>query len=143
MFKFETTRKASNPLNPIYKLQSFETAPFSATKFLRDGLDVKDIEKAKPKSYLATPFIRNTLQISDIEKSSPCVTKPIRHKTLGYDNLTYTDVTKANWRTSRCVNPLQPEYQVFDGNRKSYTIGEISGSRPRPAPAAITLKTRN
>jgi hypothetical protein len=38
---------------------------------------------------------------------------------------------------------LNPEYLVFDENMKSYKIGEISGSKPTPAPSPPKIGAKN
>lgn len=46
--RFFTTREPSNPLNPTYKLASFEYVPPEPVPFKRDPLAVDDIDGARP-----------------------------------------------------------------------------------------------
>lgn len=55
-----------------------------------------------------------------------------------YDSFSYQDVTKANFKTTRHGNPLQPEYVIRDENDKAVTIGVVDGS----APAKVRERTR-
>jgi hypothetical protein len=41
--KFKTKRESCNPLNPSYKLQSFEVLPAPIPKFIRDAINNSDI----------------------------------------------------------------------------------------------------
>lgn len=55
----------SNPLNPSYKLPSYKIKPATPRKFLRDGLNVKDIPGSSPvQRTLACK--RNSLDVSDV-----------------------------------------------------------------------------
>lgn len=47
--KFKTARNSCNPLNPVYKLQSFEVIPAPIPKFIRDAFDCADIAGSRPK----------------------------------------------------------------------------------------------
>jgi hypothetical protein len=47
--KFDTTRQASNPLNPVYKLTHVEYVKPDPPKFIRDSMTVNDLEGARPK----------------------------------------------------------------------------------------------
>lgn len=71
MKEFSTTRAPSNPLEPVYKLQSFEPVPPEEPKFIRDQIDISDIEKAKPAPMLQSHFLRETNLIRDIEGARP------------------------------------------------------------------------
>ena len=46
--KFVTKREPANPLNPVYKLASFTYVPPDPPKFIRDGLEIGDIEGSRP-----------------------------------------------------------------------------------------------
>jgi hypothetical protein len=69
--EFTTTRAPSNPLEPIYKLQSFEPVPPVEPRFIRDQMAINDIEKARPTPMLQDHFLRETNYIKDIEGSHP------------------------------------------------------------------------
>lgn len=68
--KFQTNRQPSNPLNPVYKLPHVEHVPPVEPKFLRDNIQIKDIDGAHPKKakYYET---RDIMKTGDIEGSSP------------------------------------------------------------------------
>lgn len=55
----------SNPLNPSYKLPSYEIKPATPRKFLRDGLNVKDIPGSSP-VHTTLACKRNSLDVSDV-----------------------------------------------------------------------------
>jgi hypothetical protein len=83
------------------------------------------------------------LYISDIEGSSPIRLVKERKRSTGFNNIDYDDVTKGKWITSRCENPLAPEYSLRDEHGKLYKLGKIPGSYPKEGPAPINEKTRN
>ena len=64
--KFSTTRPASNPLNPVYKLPTVEYREPTPPKFLRDQITNADIDGAHPKKpkYYET---RDILSVDDID----------------------------------------------------------------------------
>jgi hypothetical protein len=64
--QFQTTRPPSNPLNPVYKLAHVEYQPPAPPKFIRDCIDIDDIDGAKPKKakYFET---RNLMDVNDID----------------------------------------------------------------------------
>ncbi len=65
IFKFVTKREPSNPLNPVYKLPSFTIVPPEVPRFIRDGMQIDDIEGSKP--ILKKKFApRDTLNCFDI-----------------------------------------------------------------------------
>ena len=68
--KFKTKRAPHNPLNPEYKLQSVEFVPAPQPRFIRDQMDVGDIEGSKPKvkQYLKT---RDNYNVHDIKGANP------------------------------------------------------------------------
>lgn len=66
--KFTTKREASNPLNPHYSLSKVEYRPVTPPKFIRDQMQVDDIDKAKPKVDTRTAAqTKNIMKIDDIE----------------------------------------------------------------------------
>lgn len=64
--KFTSTREPSNPLNPQYKLQSFQYVPPPPLKFIRDHIQHSDIEGSKTKQRSAQAA-RDNIQVADIE----------------------------------------------------------------------------
>ena len=74
-FKFKTNR-ASNPLNPHYKLQTVTYLEQDPGKFLRDTLEVKDITDARTLGTsvkFGRHSLKETNKVSDIAgaKSRP------------------------------------------------------------------------
>lgn len=63
--KFVTSRAPSNPLEPVYKLQSFKYIPPEPPRFIRDAMVHDDIDGTKPaiKRELA---VRDVLKVDDI-----------------------------------------------------------------------------
>ncbi len=68
--KFKSTREPSNPLNPQYKLQSFQYVPPPPPKFVRDNMVHDDVvgSHPKPKNIYAT---RDNITTADIDGASP------------------------------------------------------------------------
>ena len=52
---------------------------------------------------------------------------------LTYDSL-LIDVTRAEFKTKRTTNPLNPSYVVRDEDGKVSTVGEIEGCKPCTLP---------
>jgi hypothetical protein len=66
--KFTTTRTGGDPLNPTYKLPVVEQRPITPPRFLRDHMEIDDIDGARPKKdKLADVKTRETMKINDIE----------------------------------------------------------------------------
>ncbi len=128
--KFQTTRQASNPLNPVYKLPEVEYLPPEPPKFIRDNISNEDIDGAKPKKarYFET---RDIMQINDIDGTKG---KKTYVRATPYDNFNYADITKTKFVTQRSTNPLNPSYKSRDEDGKLIEIGQIKGSQPRLLP---------
>jgi len=47
--KFSTTRLGGDPLNPKYKVSEVEQRPFTPPRYMRDHMEIDDIEGARPK----------------------------------------------------------------------------------------------
>jgi hypothetical protein len=86
-----TNREPSNPLNPVYKLAKVEYVEPEPPKFIRDNLNVNDVDGARPK-FVRELKTRESNKVSDIDGASPKIRK---HRKMfgGYSNLNYTDVT--------------------------------------------------
>jgi len=66
--KFTTTRTGGDPLNPTYKLSVVEKRPITPPRFIRDQMEIDDIDGARPrKDKLANIETRETMKIEDIE----------------------------------------------------------------------------
>jgi len=108
-----------NPLNPVYKLPSFPVpAPPTPLKFIRDQMDISDIEKAKP-NKLYPMKMRPMKTYDEIEGNHP--KKPYVRKQF-YDSFNYDDINKKK-RIIRNTNPLDPDYGKDYG-------GYIEGTKP-------------
>jgi hypothetical protein len=69
---FRTKREASNPLNPVYKLPSFVPLEPVVIKFIRDSINVDDINGTKPRSlHQKEVGIRVTNNVHDIDGARP------------------------------------------------------------------------
>lgn len=99
-------------------------------KFIRDQVDIGDIEGAKPKKakYFET---RNLMDVKDIDGAKA---KKIYVRQTKYDSFQYDDITKTKFATTRSVNPLLPVYTVRDETGSLVTIGAIEGSQPKKLP---------
>lgn len=109
--QFKSTRGPSNPLNPNYKLQSFDYVKPEPTKFIRDQMNIDDLKGAHPRGRSTKPY-RDLMNISDIEGSQ--ARDRTFHRKSPFNNIDYKDVTMKHWETTRSPNPLQPEYTVRD-----------------------------
>ncbi len=70
--KFKTKRESSNPLNPVYKLASFEPLEPVVPKFIRDSFNVEDIVGTKPKTFhRKVAGNRVTNDVRDIDGAKP------------------------------------------------------------------------
>ena len=70
--KFKTKREASNPLNPVYRLPSFEPLEPVIPKFIRDSINVDDIPGTRPKTFhQRTIEDRITNNVLDIDGARP------------------------------------------------------------------------
>ena len=46
--KFQSTRQGNDPLNPVYNLSKVEMRPVTPPKFIRDAMEIDDIDKSRP-----------------------------------------------------------------------------------------------
>ena len=125
--KFKTTRQPFNPLEPKYILPNVEKIEPPVPKFIRDNINIDDIQGSFPKKYYKWDTRRNYFS-EDIDGSSP---KKQKYRTTKYNNIDYNDVTQDKFKTKRCVNPLDPVYEVKYKNNEHYTHGKIEGSKPQ------------
>ena len=141
--KFDTTREASNPLDPKYKLASFEYVPPEPLPFKRDQMSVDDIAGAKAiRGRIYGP--RESLVTADIPGAKR---KEPYYKKTAHNYIDYNDVTKTSWVTTRHTNPLEPVYSHVDESSGHFTkvrqmcgintsYGAIYGSKPSTIPKA-------
>ncbi len=109
-WKFQTRRSPSNPLEPKYTLPKTETLPYEVPRFIRDSININDIDGARPKRYSKWQM-REGMFSHDIPGSSPKVIKQ-RKPESSYHYYDYSDVTHSKFVTKRCSNPLDPIYEL-------------------------------
>lgn len=122
---FITTR-VTNPLEPTYQLSKVEPIEPIIPRFIRDNINVDGVEGAKPKKYFQWET-RQTFDNSSIKGSSP---KRAYIRSTPFNNIDYSDLTRDKFKTKRCVDPLDPVYEVKYKNGESYLHGAITGSKP-------------
>ena len=106
-----------NPLNPVYKLPSFQLLPPEVPKFIRNQIDISDIEKTKP-NQLYPMKMRPFKTYDEIDGVHP---KKRYERKVIHDSLDYRDLNVKRKRT-RMTNPLDPDYDNKYG-------GFIDGSK--------------
>ena len=135
LLKINITR-CTNPLNPKYNLPKTEMnsleltkddKEFNKYKFIRDNINIDDIEGTKPKK-LTNIFLRNSLNKDDIKGSFP---KQSYIRKIKYDNIDYSDIKKIKHGRNREVNPLNPLYNWnYSINNIKYKVGPIEKNQP-------------
>ena len=116
-----------NPLEPKYNLPKSPEYPPYEPKFIRDNINVSDIEGAKPRKIVSQNVLRETMKNDDVKDSWP--RKPYIRRTK-YEFMDYRDVTHAEFQTKRSTNPLDPFYKMnfVDGSKVKF--GPIEGNKP-------------
>lgn len=118
------THRQVNPLNPDYKLPSSLPKNYTPPKFIRDTLDVHDIQGPSAKNLNKTQ-IRNSLDISDIVTKKKSILKISKPKEEHFN------IKNKGFLTCRNTNPLAPEYVICGEDNKPMVYGKIPGSTPR------------
>jgi hypothetical protein len=108
--KFKTTRESSNPLEPKYKLPAVEELPEEIPKFIRDNINIHDIDGARPKKYFRWQP-RDGIVVNDIAGTKTKIRK-IRKDEPPYHYIDYSDVTHSKFHSKRSVDPLDPVYEM-------------------------------
>ena len=116
-----------NPLEPKYNLPKCPAYPPYTPKFIRDNLNVNDIEGAKPKKITSNSLLRDTLKNDDVKDSWP--KKPYIRKSK-YEFMDYRDVTNTDFKTRRHINPLDPFYKLNYVDGTKYSFGPIEKNKP-------------
>ena len=116
-----------NPLEPKYTLPKSPEYPPYEPKFIRDNINVSDIEGAKPRKIVSQNVLRETMKNDDVKDSWP--RKPYIRRTK-YEFMDYRDVTHTEFQTKRSTNPLDPFYKMnfVDGSKVKF--GPIEGNKP-------------
>jgi len=121
--KFVTTRLPSNPLNPEYKVSHVEIRVATPPKFIRDQLDVKDIDGARPNPENRYNIKRNTNFIHDIDGARPKKEWIPQGKPSSLDIKDINNVFE--YKTKRETNPLSPRYRVTNQDNFTVDYGEL------------------
>lgn len=130
--QFITNRKPFNPLEPEYPQQK-SSPPFSnqqsleMNKFIRDNINVDDIEGTKPKQ-IKQNIVSNYVK-EDIPGTHPKFVKA-RKEQYAHKYLNYSDLNQKKSFTKRSVNPLSPVYLLDYGNNEKFVYGDIEGNKP-------------
>ena len=147
---FNTSRHV-DPLNPKYPLPSCpDKYPLLVPKFLRDTLDVRDIQGATVKKNLVN-YSETEHNYMDVYRRNRDDHILLSHKKLYkgnkykfYNSLDFRDVYSKAPYSKRQTNPLEPKYKYdytmtevnnnFTDKKKpspqSLVYGEIEGNRP-------------
>ncbi len=131
--KFKTTRQEFNPLEPKYKLPKYQEIEPEIPKFIRDNIKIDDIDGAHPKRYFRWKSDRAFI-LDEIDGSKP--RKP-KFRKANYSNYDYSDVTNFKFMTKRCLDPLDPVYELRYGKGENYIHGKIEGSKPVTYPPIV------
>lgn len=133
--KFQSKRQGNDPLNPSYNIPEVEVRPATPPKFVRDAMQIDDIEKSRPKAdIMAGRATRDPMKIDDIAGTRAQQRHKERVNCGGFTSYDYTDVTKMERKSKRCSNPLDPTYTVMDEDGKHMEIGCVDGSKPAKMP---------
>lgn len=131
LIRFKTKRESSNPLNPVYKLPSFEPLEPIIPKFIRDSIEVSDIAGTKPKTFHQKNLApRVTNNVKDIDGARP--KKDYQRKEV-ISPLEVKDINEYRmFKTTRMTNPMEPTY-VVPGEKpgEKDSIGFIQGSKSK------------
>ena len=111
---------------PRYNLPKYEEIPPINPRFIRDSINIDDIDGARPKRNFKWKNNMDFMQ-PEIEGSKP--RKPKIRKS-DYDSFNYSDVTNFKFVSKRNLNPLDPEYSLDYGKGEKYFHGKIEGSKP-------------
>jgi len=121
--KFVTARTPINPLNPEYKLPQVEIRLATPPKFVRDNIDIKDIDGARPNPYTKYNIQRKTNNVTDIDGARP------KKEWLPQGKQSTLDVRDINYfwefHTKRHTDPLSPRYKVVNDENKLVEYGQV------------------
>ena len=127
VLQFKTSRKDHNPLTPLYNLPTFEVKPSTPPRFIRDSINIDDIEGCRPSVYSKWQT-RNSTDIKDIFGATA---KPKRNLNKP-DLMNPRDINTIEvFESKRVTNPLMPEYLCRNEDNQVVLIGDVEGSRPR------------
>ena len=130
-YSFRTSR-CVDPNDPSYNLASVEVKPPTPPKFLRDQIDVSDIDGAAP--GVSRNFApRDNMTTMDIPGAQAgWIPRHKRRTGPPRDNINYGDVMTEGFRTQRRTNPLDPVHSIH-----GVIIKDTEKQKPRPLPPNI------
>ena len=142
------TNRCTNPLEPKYNLPKVEEYPPEIPKFIRDQIDIRDIQGTFPQKYFQWGT-RETFPLDNHGIEGSKTQKKYIRNTVGnskYHYLDYSDLTKEIFKTGRHTNPLDPIYNFKHPNGEQYKYGPIEKSKPQTIypythPVPFGLKT--
>ena len=124
-----TSSRHVNPLDPKYELPTAPEIQPSVPRFLRDGMDYSDVEGTTTKEKYPWKT-RDSYNVGDIEGTQSSW-KPRRFREMSkgdkINSLDVSDIVGGEFESSRQVNPLDPEYNIYGEQ-----IAASPMSRPRP-----------
>jgi len=118
--------RETNPLDPVYQLPSFEPEPDLIPRFVRDNMDLSDVDGSSPKPLFrfATRGNKGSDDISGAS-SRPRWNRPER-KGEHYDSLNTRDITHTGFKSTRVTDPLSPVYRWSSTTDLAQTLGMVS-----------------
>eukprot|EP00943_MAST-04B_sp_MAST-4B-sp1_P000806 g806.t1 len=130
-YTFKTSR-CVDPNDPSYTLASVEVKPPTPPRFLRDQIDVSDIDGATP--GVSRNFApRDNMTTMDIPGAQAgWIPRHKRRTGPPRNNIDYSDVMKEGFRTQRRTNPLDPVHSIH-----GVIIKDTAKQHPRPLPPNI------
>ena len=142
------TNRCTNPLEPKYILPKVEEYPPEIPKFIRDQIDIKDIQGTHPQKYFQWGT-RETFPLDNHGIEGSKTRKKYIRQNVGnskYHYLDYSDLTKEIFKTGRHTDPLDPIYNFKNQNGEIYQYGPIEKSKPQTIypythPVPFGLKT--
>ena len=130
-YTFKTSR-CVDPNDPAYQLASVEVKPPTPPRFLRDQINVGDIEGAGPKPPRHFEA-RDNMTTEDIPGAQAGWVPRHKRRTGPVRNsLDCSDIMKEGFRTTRSTNPLDPVHNVH-----GMIVKDTMKQKPRPLPPQI------
>ena len=127
------TNRCTNPLEPKYNLPKVEEYPPEIPKFIRDQINIGDIQGTHPQKYFQWGT-RETFPLDNHGIEGSKTQKKYIRNTVGnckYHYLDYSDLTKEIFKTGRHTDPLDPIYNFKNQNGEPYKYGPIEKSKPQ------------
>ena len=127
------SKRNTNPLQPKYKLSKLEDFPQEPPKFIRDSMDISDIEGASPSK---TNYLKVKDNISERIAENPkrkIIYNPRKNfGKIKYHYLDYSDLNTNIFKSKRNTNALDPIY-IFKNKEegKMRYFGHIEKSKPQ------------